>query len=83
MAESEPRRIAYELLSEPHIAGRRISVRQVYALVSEPLTASKHGNAEFDKISSRYTGSLVASDSLRLGADDTVFNNRPLMLSPK
>ncbi|MFC7027269.1 DUF433 domain-containing protein [Halomicroarcula sp. GCM10025324] len=35
MAERESRRIAHELLSEPHITGRRISVRQVYALVEE------------------------------------------------
>ena len=33
MAERESRRIARNLLGEPHIAGRRISVRQVYALV--------------------------------------------------
>jgi uncharacterized protein (DUF433 family) len=33
MAEPEPRRIAHDLMGEPHIAGRRISVRQVYALV--------------------------------------------------
>jgi len=33
MAERETRRIAHDLLSEPHIAGRRISVRQVYGLV--------------------------------------------------
>lgn len=33
MAERETRRIAYNLMDEPHIAGRRISVRQVYALV--------------------------------------------------
>lgn len=33
MAERESRRIAHELLGEPHIVGRRISVRQVYALV--------------------------------------------------
>jgi len=33
MAEREQRRIARDLLSEPHISGRRISVRQVYALV--------------------------------------------------
>ncbi|WP_435196138.1 DUF433 domain-containing protein [Natronomonas sp. EA1] len=32
MATRETRRIAHEL-GEPHIAGRRISVRQVYALV--------------------------------------------------
>ena len=35
MSEGEPRRIAHDLLSEPHIRGRRISVRQVYALVEE------------------------------------------------
>jgi len=33
MAERESRRIAHDLMDEPHIAGRRISVRQVYALV--------------------------------------------------
>lgn len=31
----EPARIARDLLSEPHIRGRRISVRQVFALVVE------------------------------------------------
>ncbi|MFC7019726.1 MULTISPECIES: DUF433 domain-containing protein [Haloarcula] len=35
MAERESRRIAHKLMSEPHITGRRISVRQVYALVEE------------------------------------------------
>ncbi|MFC6862814.1 DUF433 domain-containing protein [Halomicroarcula sp. GCM10025817] len=35
MAERESRRIAHELMSEPHITDRRISVRQVYALVEE------------------------------------------------
>lgn len=35
MAERETRRIAHDLLSEPHITGRRISVRQVYALVED------------------------------------------------
>lgn len=33
MAQRDTRRIAYDLMGEPHIAGRRISVRQVYALV--------------------------------------------------
>lgn len=33
MAERETRRIAHDHLDEPHIAGRRVSVRQVYALV--------------------------------------------------
>jgi uncharacterized protein (DUF433 family) len=33
MAERETRRIAHDRLDEPHIAGRRVSVRQVYALV--------------------------------------------------
>ena len=35
MSEGESRRIAHELLIEPHIRGRRVSVRQVYALVEE------------------------------------------------
>lgn len=35
MAERETRRVAHDLLDEPHIAGRRVSVRQVYALVEE------------------------------------------------
>lgn len=35
MPEGEIRRIAHDLMSEPHIRGRRISVRQVYALVEE------------------------------------------------
>jgi len=35
MAEGESRRIAHDLLSEPHVRGRRISVRQVYALVED------------------------------------------------
>lgn len=33
MATRDTRRIAHDLMGEPHIAGRRISVRQVYALV--------------------------------------------------
>ena len=33
MSEGDTRRIEHDLLSEPHIRGRRISVRQVYALV--------------------------------------------------
>lgn len=35
MAERDTRRIAHDLMSEPHISGRRISVRQVYALVED------------------------------------------------
>lgn len=35
MAEREPRRVTRELMDDPHIAGRRISVRQVSALVEE------------------------------------------------
>lgn len=35
MAERDTRRVARELMDEPHIDGRRISVRQVYALVEE------------------------------------------------
>jgi uncharacterized protein (DUF433 family) len=33
MAERDARRVASDLMDEPHIRGRRISVRQVYALV--------------------------------------------------
>lgn len=35
MAERETRRIAHDDMDELHIAGRRVSVRQVYALVEE------------------------------------------------
>lgn len=35
MAERETRRIAHDLLAEPHVAGRRISVRQLAALVED------------------------------------------------
>lgn len=35
MAERETARIARELLSEPHVRGRRVSVRQLRALVEE------------------------------------------------
>lgn len=35
MAERDSRRITHDLLSEPHVSGRRVSVRQVRALVEE------------------------------------------------
>ena len=35
MSEGDSRRIACDLMSEPPVRGRRISVRQVYALVEE------------------------------------------------
>lgn len=35
MAEREPRRVARKLMDEPHIAGRHVSVRQMYALVED------------------------------------------------
>lgn len=35
MATRETRRVADDLMGEPHIAGRRISVRQVYGLVEQ------------------------------------------------
>jgi len=35
MAERDTRRVAHDLMSEPHITGHRVSVRQVYALVEE------------------------------------------------
>ena len=33
MSERESRRIEHDLMAEPHVRGRRISVRQVYALI--------------------------------------------------
>ena len=35
MAQRETRRVDRELMGEPHVAGRRVSVRQVHALVEE------------------------------------------------
>lgn len=35
MAEGATKRIVHDLMSEPHIRGRRISVRQLYVLVEE------------------------------------------------
>jgi uncharacterized protein (DUF433 family) len=35
MAERDTKRIARDILSEPHVRGRRISVRQIFALVEE------------------------------------------------
>ena len=35
MAEGATHRFAHDLMSEPHIRGLRISVRQLYALVEE------------------------------------------------
>lgn len=35
MAERDTRRVVHDLMDEPRIAGRRISARQVYALVEE------------------------------------------------
>jgi len=35
MAERSARRVASDLMDEPHIVGRRISVRQAHALVEE------------------------------------------------
>ena len=35
MAQGDSRRIERELFDEPHVRGRRISVRQLYALVEE------------------------------------------------
>lgn len=35
MAKRETRRVARELMDEPHISGRRVSVRQVHALVED------------------------------------------------
>ena len=35
MSEGDTRRIAENLMEEPHVRDRRVSVRQVYALVEE------------------------------------------------
>ncbi|PSQ22507.1 DUF433 domain-containing protein [Halobacteriales archaeon QS_9_67_15] len=35
MSEGDMRRISETLMDEPHVQGRRVSVRQVYALVEE------------------------------------------------
>jgi len=35
MSKGDTRRITRDLMSEPHVRGRRISVRQVYTLVEE------------------------------------------------
>ncbi|MFB6229203.1 MAG: DUF433 domain-containing protein [Halobacteriales archaeon] len=35
MATRDSRRVARTLMDEPHVAGRRVSVRQVYALIEE------------------------------------------------
>ena len=35
MATRDSRRVAHALMGEPHIAGRRVSVRQVYGLVEQ------------------------------------------------
>ena len=48
MAERESARIARDILSEPHIRGRRISVRQVYALVEEAGEAPETVADRFD-----------------------------------
>ena len=48
MVERESERIAHELLGEPHIRGRRISVRQVTALVEEAGEATETVADRFD-----------------------------------
>jgi uncharacterized protein (DUF433 family) len=48
MAEDGSARIARDILSEPHIRCRRISVRQVYALVEEADEAPETVAARFD-----------------------------------
>ena len=35
MAERDARRVDRELMGEPHVTGRRVSLRQVHALVEE------------------------------------------------
>lgn len=47
MSEGDTRRIAHDLMSEPHIRGRRMSVRQVSALIED------HGESP-EAIADRY-----------------------------
>jgi uncharacterized protein (DUF433 family) len=47
MAERETRRVAHDIMDEPHIAGRRVSVRQVYALVEK-------GGVDPETVADRY-----------------------------
>lgn len=35
MAEQETGRITYDLIDEPHVTGRRVSVRQLYVLTEK------------------------------------------------
>ena len=48
MADSGVQRVAHDLLGEPHIRGRRISVRQVAALVEERETDPETVADRFD-----------------------------------
>jgi len=48
MADSGVQRVAHDLLGEPHIRGRRISVRQVAALVEERDTEPETVADRFD-----------------------------------
>jgi uncharacterized protein (DUF433 family) len=53
MATRDSRHIDHDRLGEPHITGRRISVRQVYALVEE-------GGTDPDAVAERYDLELAA-----------------------
>jgi len=48
MADSGVQRVAHDLLSEPHIRGRRVSVRQVAALVEQRETSPEAVADRFD-----------------------------------
>ncbi|ERH02973.1 MAG: hypothetical protein J07HN6_00291 [Halonotius sp. J07HN6] len=48
MADSGVQRVAHDLLGEPHIRGRRVSVRQVAALVEERDTEPETVADRFD-----------------------------------
>jgi len=48
MADSGVQRVAHDLLGEPHIRGRRVSVRQVAALVEERETSPEAVADRFD-----------------------------------
>lgn len=48
MAERDSRRVAHDIMDEPHIAGRRVSVRQVSTLVEMRDQDPKAVAARFD-----------------------------------
>lgn len=48
MGRPETRRVAHDLLDEPHVAGRRVSLRQIRGLIEERDRSPKRVAEEFD-----------------------------------